>query len=215
MTSYNGKSLTYDEIGNPVTYGTYEYDWTLGRRLSGISEETTGTIAYCWYNDEGIRTVKVANGVRHEYDVTGGQINREIIRSSGSASSAVMKELRYYYDASGRPVAIRAFTCANGAAAFTEKIYYLQTNLQGDIVAIYNDSGTLIGSYTYDAWGNCTATVESGNTSIENSIVKNYNPFRYRGYYYDYETSMYYLQSRYYVPAWGRFLNADGYVNAK
>ena len=52
-----------------------------------------------------------------------------------------------------------------------------QTNLQGYIVAIYNESGTLIGSYTYDAWGNCTATVESGNTTLENSIVNIYNPF--------------------------------------
>ena len=41
-----------------------------------------------------------------------------------------------------------------------------------------------------------------------------YNPFRYRGYYYDTETGLYYLQSRYYNPQWGRFLNADGYVNA-
>ena len=41
-----------------------------------------------------------------------------------------------------------------------------------------------------------------------------YNPFRYRGYYYDTETGLYYLQSRYYNPAWGRFLNADGYINA-
>ena len=52
-----------------------------------------------------------------------------------------------------------------------------QTNLQGDIVAIYNESGTLIGSYTSDAWGNCTATVQSGNTTLENSIVNIYNPF--------------------------------------
>ena len=41
-----------------------------------------------------------------------------------------------------------------------------------------------------------------------------YNPFRYRGYYYDRETSGYYLQSRYYNPEWGRFLNADAYLNA-
>ena len=46
-------------------------------------------------------------------------------------------------------------------------------------------------TYTYDAWGNCTATVESGNPSLENSIVNTYNPFRYRGYYYDYETRWY------------------------
>ena len=38
------------------------------------------------------------------------------------------------------------------------------------------------------------------------------NPFRYRSYYYDRETNLYYLNSRYYNPEWGRFINADNYV---
>ena len=79
MTSYNGKSLTYDAIGNPLTYGTYSYEWAYGRRLSKIKNGSTD-IASFQYNDEGIRTVKIANGVRHEYDVVGGRINREVIR---------------------------------------------------------------------------------------------------------------------------------------
>jgi len=73
--------------------------------------------------------------------------------------------------------------------------------------------GEKIGTYTYDAWGNFTVTLASTNTSAENEIVNTYNPFRYRGYYYDVETGLYYLQSRYYNPAWGRFINADGYVS--
>ena len=39
------------------------------------------------------------------------------------------------------------------------------------------------------------------------------NPLRYRGYVYDTETGLYYLQSRYYNPAWGRFINADAYAS--
>jgi hypothetical protein len=74
--------------------------------------------------------------------------------------------------------------------------YFFEKNLQGDIIAIYNESGTKIGTYTYDAWGNCTIT---SNTSGYNFILSN-NPFRYRGYYYDTETGFYYLQSRYYNP---------------
>ena len=92
--------------------------------------------------------------------------------------------------------------------------YYFEKNLQGDIIAIYTEAGTKIGSYTYDAWGNCTVSLESSATTAEKRIVRNFNPFRYRGYYYDYDTGLYYLQSRYYNPATGRFLNADGYVNA-
>jgi RHS repeat-associated protein len=55
---------------------------------------------------------------------------------------------------------------------------------------------------------------ELGITAAERNIVWTYNPFRYRGYYYDTDIGLYYLQSRYYNPQWGRFLNADGYVNA-
>ena len=87
--------------------------------------------------------------------------------------------------------------------------YYFEKNLQGDIIAIYTEAGTKIGSYTYDAWGNCTVSTESGTTTIQKQIVRTLNPFRYRGYYYDYDTGLYYLQSRYYNPQWGRFLNAD------
>ena len=65
----------------------------------------------------------------------------------------------------------------------------------------------------YDAWGSCTASTESGTTTIQKQIVRTLNPFRYRRYYYDTDTGLYYLQSRYYNPKWGRFLNADGYVS--
>ena len=122
-----------------------------------------------------------------------------------------MKDIRYYYDASGRPVAIRAFTRTSSTANFTDTIYYLQTNLQGDVVGIYNASGTKIYEYAYDAWGNI---IKSSQVATGGNAAHAVNPFRYRGYYYDTETGFYYLQSRYYNPEWGRFLNADGYVNA-
>ena len=72
--------------------------------------------------------------------------------------------------------------------------------LQGDIVKILNTSGTVVATYTYDAWGKVT---NSGN------VVGQYNPIRYRGYYYDTDTGFYYLQSRYYDPAIKRFINSD------
>ena len=79
--------------------------------------------------------------------------------------------------------------------------YYFMKNLQGDVVGVYNSSGTLLGEYVYDAWGKLLNSV---------SGVLSANPFRYRGYYYDSETALYYLNSRYYDPESGRFLNMDG-----
>ena len=70
-----------------------------------------------------------------------------------------------------------------------------------------NTSGAYVVNYTYDAWGNIVSTMGSMA-----STLGYLNPLRYRGYVYDQETNLYYLQSRYYNPEWGRFLNADGLV---
>ena len=74
--------------------------------------------------------------------------------------------------------------------------------MQGDIIAILNSSGSLVAEYEYDAWGNCTILRNINN-------MANTNPLRYRGYYYDTDTGLYYLQSRYYDSNIGRFINAD------
>ena len=84
--------------------------------------------------------------------------------------------------------------------------YYYVTDLQGDVVAILNSSGTSVVTYTYDAWGKLLTT--SGTMA---SALGAHNPLRYRGYVHDTELGLYYLQSRYYNPALGRFINADQY----
>lgn len=117
----------------------------------------------------------------------------------------------YVYDETGLPIGLKYRTSAYEAGVFD--CFFFEKNLQGDIIAVYNSTGKRIGSYTYDAWGNFNYSLASGNTALETRIVFRLNPFRYRGYYYDVETGYYYLQSRYYNPEWGRFLNAAGYVS--
>lgn len=80
--------------------------------------------------------------------------------------------------------------------------------MQGDIIAILDSAGTAVVSYTYDAWGAPTGT--TGTLAATLGVL---NPFRYRGYVYDEETELYYLQSRYYRAEFVRFLNADIYVS--
>ena len=87
--------------------------------------------------------------------------------------------------------------------------YYYQKNYQNDIIGIYDSDYNLVVTYKYDAWGK----VISVNDTTENSIGT-INPFRYRSYYYDEETKLYYLNSRYYNPEWCRFINADGIIGA-
>ena len=89
---------------------------------------------------------------------------------------------------------------------------FFRKNLQGDITGIYSGTtGTLLVSYAYDAWGKVTATNVAGTT--ESATVLARNPYLYRGYRYDSETGLYYLNSRYYDPETGRFINADGFVS--
>ena len=70
-------------------------------------------------------------------------------------------------------------------------------------------SPPVVARYTYDAWGVCTVTADTSGVNIATV-----NPFRYRSYYYDTETGLYYLQSHYYDPTVGRFVNADEAVIA-
>lgn len=69
---------------------------------------------------------------------------------------------------------------------------------QGNIVAILDDEGAVVVKYTYDAWRNHVITDSEGNEIKASAHIGNLNSFRYRGYYYDAETALYYLNSRYY-----------------
>ena len=82
-----------------------------------------------------------------------------------------------------------------------------------DITGIYNEEYELIATYEYDSYGKILSIKDAnGNPITDQNHIANRNPFRYRSYYYDIETKLYYLNSRYYNPEWGRFLNVDDYI---
>ena len=112
--------------------------------------------------------------------------------------------LIYIYDAEGTPIGMQYRKTTYAANEFDT--YWFEKNLQGDIVAVYSEDGTKLISYTYDAWGNFTTTYSNGGAAT----TATYNPFTYRGYYYDAELEFYYLNSRYYDSNTGRFINVDG-----
>ena len=189
LISFNGQSIAYDGIGNPGTWNGNALTWQ-GRRLMSYGSNTYT------YNADGIRTSKTVNGVEHIYHLSGTQI-----LSEEWTEGNVQHILIYVYDASGQPIGMSHYE--NGAQRGT---YVFVKNIQGDVIGIYDEEGTCLVTYTYDAWGNVTVSYSNGGAST----AARYNPFRYRGYYYDTETSLYYLNSRFYDPNVGRFLNADG-----
>ena len=107
----------------------------------------------------------------------------------------------YLYDDGGRIIGLQE----------DGETYYFSRTLQGDVTGILDEEGTLVARYVYDTWGNIVGVYNGGGkekiTDPEHIGLR--NPFRYRGYMYDEESGLYYLQSRYYDPVTGRFVNAD------
>ncbi len=183
LTSYNGQTITYDSMGNPLTYrNNYTFTWR-GKQLVGASNGTN-TLSF-EYNEDGLRQRKTYNNVNTDYYYNGSVL---IGMQRGQT------KYLFSYDAAGNVVSVKQGN---------NEYYYLR-NAQGDIVKLIDTTGTSVVEYTYDTWGKKVTTTGSlaGTLGL-------FQPFRYRGYVYDWETGFYYLQSRYYDPTTGRFVSAD------
>ena len=205
LTSYNGDTITYDAIGNPLSYRDgMTFSWKYGRQLAAFIK--TGITATYKYDDSGVRTSKTVNGVTTNYYFAGSQALGQ--RSSDGSS------VKYLMDVNGSIYGI--YYMHRETDATRGDTYYFVYNAQGDVIGLYNYSGNLVASYSYDEWGNCTATALMPDTQnhavTDQKHVAFANPFRYRGYYFDAESGLYYLQSRYYDPVVGRFINADSEI---
>ena len=187
LTSYGNKTFDYDDIGNLTDDGEWTYTWQHGRQLVSMTKGST-TWTYT-YGADGLRTKRTNGTDTYTYVYNGSYLT---VMTKGNDT------LQFTYDASGTPLAV----IYNGVT------YYYHTNLQGDILGIKDASGNAVVTYAYDAWGKLLST--AGTMADSLGAV---NPLRYRGYVYDTETALYYLQSRYYNPEWGRFINADGLVS--
>lgn len=192
LTSYNGKEIIYDSVGNIISYNGNEYTWQNGRELATlINNEKNLNISYK-YNDNRIRTEKIVNGEKTQYLLDDDIVILEI---KGN-------DVFYYeYNENDELIGFK----------YNDEQYYYTKNGQNDIIGILNNNFEKIITYEYDSWGKLISIKdEQGNdiTNDTNSIGYK-NPYRYRGYRYDNETDLYYLQSRYYDPEIGRFISAD------
>ena len=179
LTGYCGKTITYDAQGNPLMYLGESLSWSKGRQLKAF-----GNNSYT-YNASGVRTSKTVGLTKHNYTLDGTKILKE-----AWGNNTIIPLYSNETDICG--------------IIYNSEPFYFIKNLQGDIISITNKNGTSVAGYSYDAWGVCTIV-----SDLSNCNIAEVNPFRYRGYYYDSETKLYYLQSRYYDPAVGRFINAD------
>lgn len=148
-------------------------------------------------------------GATFTYDGQGRRASKGSVTYMYDSQSRLIKQsngLEYYYDHSG--------VCG---AKYNGSTYVYRKDIQGNICAILDSTGNVVVEYKYDAWGNHAVLNASGGDIEEGTHIGNMNPFRYRGYYYDTETGLYYLKSRYYDPETGRFISIDGisYLDAE
>ena len=183
LKSYNGTAITYDALGNPLNYLGKVMTWR-GRKLMSIDGIAMD------YDYNGLR---VRKGDKTYYWQSGNLIMERWVKNGGE------NYIYYYYDESG--------VCGMN---YNGTEYYYRKNILGDVIEIYNNLGNLQCRYVYDAWGNHKVYNAIGSEiGAEVINIGNINPIRYRGYYWDKEFGLYYLQSRYYDPALGRFISPD------
>ncbi len=144
------------------------------------------------YDENGIRNQKVINGVQTDFITSGIQL---LAHKTGENT------LVWQVDGNGNTIRFN----------YNNIPYFYMKNLQGDIVGITDASGNIVAKYTYDSWGKLISIKDANDVgkTTDTTFIGYINPLRYRGYYYDSETGLYYLNARYYDPEIGRFMSSD------
>ena len=203
ITGKQEYAYTTGALGAPTATKAYVYaSGTWGDRLTSYNGESIV------YNAAGYPTsyrgsaLTWSNGNLTKFGTTTFSYNDAGIRIRKGTTEYFVKGNQILAEKRGSTV-IHYYYDDSGVAGFEYggQQYYYRKNLQGDIVEIYDSCGNRRCVYQYDAWGNLL--------SQESSELQKINPFRYRGYYYDTETGLYYLNSRYYDPETGRFISPD------
>lgn len=186
LTQINGNLISYDEIGNMVQFGNkYSLEWNNGRELKKYINPSEDLIVEFIYDATGNRISKIVNGSRTDFY---SELDKVIYEKNGDT-------LVYYLrDEEGNLIGLE----------YNSSKYYYIYNGQGEIVNIIDSNGNTLVTYEYDSWGNLTKLIDNSNF-----MLSKINSYIYKGYYYDKETGLYYLKSRYYNSQLRRYINMD------
>ncbi len=192
-------SSTINGVTTSYTYPNYGYpsNWTGNRALTWKNGTDLGSIGDTsfYYDGEDQRIIKYTGSSGILYIYEGDQL---VLQTTGDTV------LNFLYDTTG----LIGFEHIESSTI--QGIYYYQIDGKGEIIGITDTAGNILVKYTYDAWGAPTSITDAnGNTITDSTHIGIINPFRYKSYYYDTETGLYYLNSRYYDPQVCRFISAD------
>ncbi|RIJ63742.1 RHS repeat domain-containing protein [Rummeliibacillus sp. POC4] len=190
----NDTAYQYDADGNLLQDEHFKYTYNEAQHLTSVQTLKGDVVASYTYDENGLRLTKTVGDTTHEYFYNNEVLDMEVVKKNGEVT-----QYRYYEWNGYTPLGM-IVKAKNDAGNFETKAYQFITNHRGDVLSIRDGEDKEVGSYRYDAYGNVL--------SVEGDVAKD-NPIRYAGYYYDEETSNYYLQARYYNPENGAFLALD------
>ena len=186
LTSTSNASYTFDYNGNTLTKvvgsNTTSFAWDFENRLTSVTLPGSGGTVSFKYDPFGRRIYKSSSSATSVYAYDGDNLIEET-NSSGTAVARYSDGLNI-----DEPLAMLRSSATS---------YYNADGL-GTITSLANTAGSLAETYTFDSFGNQTAS--SGSLT---------NPFQYTAREFDSETSLYYYRARYYDTATGRFLSED------
>lgn len=205
LASHGSITFTYDRYGNRLTKtdgnNVTTYTWTRGKLLSSVAG------IFFTYDYRGIRYSKDTSKETITYFYDGNKLIGE--DHVGKNSNPSFK-LRFFYDTDGTPLGFKYIDSTR------DEDYIYIVNPFKEIIGISsfngNDTVSLVARYVYDAWGKHKVLTTSNTEDTDDDSIGNINPLRYKGYYYDKESELYYLLSRYYDPSIGQFISPDDYT---
>ena len=217
---------TYDQNGNITERCEYAYTWKTGEELSNLKcthasydYEGDRLISYngenCAYNNLGNPTEYRGKEVEWQYGTRLTKLGATTFAYDGLGRRIRKNGLQFLYDSENNLIyqsnGLEFIYDTTGVAGlkYNDSVYFYRKDAQGNIIAILDSTGTVVVKYNYDAWGRHNITDADGEPIMDAEHIGYLNPFRYRSYYYDTETRLYYLQTRYYDPEVGRFISQD------
>ena len=191
-------NIEYDNCGNCTSInnnGTLStFEWTRGHLLNKFTKNNI-EVNYN-YNAFGQRVSKKVGDYNYDYYYNGDKLKVQFRYDEGD--SRKNQTLVFLYD---NDEIVGLYYVER------QQTYEFIKDCQGNVVSILY-GGEELAHYVYDYFGNCTV-YSNGNIDTDQDSIGLINPIRYRGYYYDVETSLFWLSSRYYSPELCRFISPD------
>ena len=197
LVSFDNQAITYDSVGNPLSYRGKSLTWSKGTLLSQVVDGSETIDLY--YDSFNQRVRKETESVTTYFKYVDGKL---IKQEQGNTNQSIT----YLYSHQG----IIGFVLS-GYDSSLDGTYIYEKSIQQDVMTIRDVNNQIKAIYAYDAWGNHKVLNPNGTENTSSTFIGNINPIRYRSYYYDTDLKMYWLTTRYYDPEVGRFISPDHY----